>query len=121
MEHHATIERCAIDLAANFDTVTNWTYSFENHRHGLNQTEITALCEKISTKLTAATLVPATEFDLSTVKNSMNFIVSHKAYFTIDEFTKVLGPMAKSELMASLFEPVITAHNLNSFRPSFDF
>ena len=107
------VEIATLDLTANFDTVTTWVYTFEDHRHNINQDQLTILCEKINTKLLAASLMPATETDLSNVKNTMNFVMSNKAFFSIDEVMLVLGPQAKSELMAAIYVPSV-AENLNN-------
>ena len=107
------VEIATVDLTANYDTVTDWTYNFEDHRHNINQDQLTILCEKINTKLSAASLMPATEIDLANIKNSMNFVMSNKTFFSIDEIMLVLGPQAKSELMAAIYVPSV-AENLNN-------
>ena len=100
-----------IDFSAPFDSVDNWNFTFEDHRRSIDHPKVVKLCNKVSTKLSNLSLMPATEADLSTPKASMNFLLSNKTYFTVGEFTSCLiqEETAMSELMLALHSTQFSA------------
>ena len=98
-----------IDLTANFDTVLNWSYNYENHRNGFIEENVNKLCNMVSEKLTALSLSPATDEDKLNIKTALLWLMSHKPYFTINDFLGILKPCAKTEFMSSIYKPVVAA------------
>ena len=96
----------SVDFSATFDTVQNWTFSYENHRHGIKETELQSLCVLVSAILQTRGqgLMPATTDDLKNVKNATNWLLSNKEYFTISQFVGILelNSTVASELMDAL-------------------
>ena len=102
----------SFSLAQNFDVV-NWSFDYDNHRQGLLQEEIRALCNKINAKISAVGqgLTPLSEADLRTTKTMVLWIMSHKPYFTISQFLKCLDADHEvyGSLMTSVLTPVVCA------------
>ena len=101
----------AIDFSQNFDTITTWTFNYEDHRMGLVQTKVQELCTKVNTKVSSTPgLTPITEADQSNTKRMMFWLMSHKPYYSISDFVSILKPddTCLSNFMLAIHTPVVS-------------
>ena len=101
----------AIDFSLNFDTITNWTFNYDDHRMGIVQTKVQELCTKVNTKLTNISgLAPITDADQANPRKMMLWLMSHKPYFSITDFVNTLNPdeTCYSSFMFAIHTPVVS-------------
>ena len=97
---------------SNFDTVTSWTFNYDDHRMGIDQTKAIALCNKVNAKLAETPgLVPLTDNDLSNTKKAMIWLMSHKTYFTIADFIGILktDETCLEKFLLAIHTPVVNS------------
>ena len=77
-----------VDFSNSFDTVTTWTYDYDNQRLGYDQAKVFALANKVSVKLVSQQMMPLTEADLRTTKTALFWLLSNRTFFSIWEFSQ---------------------------------
>ena len=92
----------AVDLTANFDTITNWEYNFDSHRSGFVDDKVYELCNLVMKKLVTQNVQPASENDKTNIKTSLVWLMSKKPFFTINEFLNCLTVDAKTKRKSRL-------------------
>ena len=100
-----------VDFSATFDTVSTWTFNYENHRHGIVELPLLELCKLVAAiiETRGQGLMPPTTEDMKNSKNMMNWLMSNKQYFTISQFIAILdlNSTVTSEFMSDIHRPVV--------------